>query len=309
MKKLCIVLAILICICGFSACKKDDHEPLNAIHSFSVEEDALEQVSGKNAKVVLLIGQSNATGLAINSYFEMNDSEEYAKAVAGYDDVLINYMVDNGTNTSNGRFEKVVPGQGRNKDFFGPELGIANQLTGKYDNSTVFILKYTWSGTVLDYQWMNGKYGRGELYNAAIEFFKTSLKYIKSKGYNIEIVGTCWMQGESDAFHEATYIRYYKNTQKMVEYFRKDLKGYSNSEFIFVDAGIAELENLWVNPTKINDAKKQYADENANAKYFSTQELGLTTLNEPVEGPDLAHYDSMSEYTLGKKFGELIFER
>ncbi len=306
MKKICIVLAILICICGFSACNKKGS--LHAIYSFSVQEDALETAYGKDAKVVLLMGQSNATGVALNTYFEKNDSEEYAKAVQGYDDVLINYMVDNGSNTSNGRFVKAVPGQGWKEGYFGPEVGLANKLAGQYNNATVFILKYTWSGTVLDYQWMNGKYGRGELYNAAISFFKTSLKYLKSKGYNVEIMAACWMQGESDAFVEETYSRYYTNTQKMVEYLRKDLNKYSDNKFIFVDAGIAEIDYLWVNSTKINDAKKKYAEDTEYSKYFSTQEMGLTTLYEPEESPDLAHYDSVSAFALGQKFGELIIE-
>ena len=307
MKKICIVLAILICICGFSACK-NKHESLNAVRSFSIQEDALEQVENKNAKVVILIGQSNATGCSWNSYFEKNAPQEYEKAVQGYEDVLTNFCTENTRNTSNGQFVRVVPGQGANSDTFGPEVGIANKLTGQFENTTVFIIKYAWGGSVLDYQWLNGNYGRGELYKASINFIKTSLNYIKSKGYTIDLSAVCWMQGESDAFFEETYGRYYKNTKKLVEFYRKDLKGYSKTKFTFIDAGIAEIDYLWVNPTKINDAKKQYAQDNENAKYFSTQELGLTTLTEPIESPDIAHYDSMSEFELGKKFGALILE-
>ena len=305
MKKICIVLAILICFCGFSACNKK-HKPLGAVQSFSIQEDALEQVENKNAKVVILIGQSNATGCSLNSYFEKNSPQEYEKAVQGYEDVLTNYCTENAGNTSDGKFVRVVPGQGANNETFGPEVGIANALTGQYENTTVFIIKYAWGGSVLDYQWLNGNYARGELYKASINFIKTSLDYVKSKGYSIDLSAICWMQGESDAFFEETYGRYYKNTKKLVEFYRKDLKGYSKTEFTFIDAGIAEIDYLWVNPTKINDAKKKYAQGNAHCEYFSTQELGLTTLNEPVETPDIAHYDSMSEFELGKKFGEII---
>lgn len=43
-------------------------------------------------------------------------------------------------------------------------------------------------------------------------------------------------------------------------------------------------------------------------RYFSTIDHGLTTLNEPYDEPDTAHYDSMSEIKLGRLFAEQIIK-
>lgn len=42
--------------------------------------------------------------------------------------------------------------------------------------------------------------------------------------------------------------------------------------------------------------------------YFSTADEGLTTLNEPIGEPDVAHYDAMSELKLGHLFGRHIIK-
>ena len=74
---------------------------------------------------------------------------------------------------------------------------------------------------------------------------------------------------------------------------------------MFVDAGIAEID-IWPEHNDVNKAKEKLASGNDYNKYFSTSSMGLATNLEPVEGPDLAHYDSISMIKLGQKFASYI---
>ena len=69
---------------------------------------SLEDGGGRRAKVIILIGQSNATGCSLNSYLEKNvPAEDFARYSAGFDSVLINYCLDDQKYTSAGEFRKV----------------------------------------------------------------------------------------------------------------------------------------------------------------------------------------------------------
>jgi hypothetical protein len=68
---------------------------------------------------------------------------------------------------------------------------------------------------------------------------------------------------------------------------------------VYVDAGISEIWNLW---QEINAIKVAYAAEADNRVYLDTVAAGLTTKNEPVEEPDIAHYDSDCVIRLGQMF-------
>lgn len=302
--KIFALLTALLLVFSVGCGKDDGVSGLGATKSFTVK-DTLETVENKTAKVVLLYGQSNATGVASNEYLKQNDFEAFSVASSGYDSVKINFITENGGNSSGGKFVPCKLGQAANANYFGPEVGIADILSKTYANETVFIIKYSWGGTVLDFQWLNGNYGKGELYEAANSFTVTSLEYLKKKGYKPIIEAVCWMQGESDSISDDMANKYYKNTEKLVGYLKADLKGYTDGDFKFIDAGIAEID-AWVKHDAVNTAKKNYAETHENCYYFSTAEMGLTTLNEPAGKPDIAHYDSTSMLKLGRKFGEFI---
>lgn len=300
-KVLCFLL--LIIVLSLTACN-NDNSSLGAIQSFEVE-DTLESVNNKTVKVILLYGQSNATGVAKNEYLSKNDPEAYDKALNGYNNVLINFITENGNNSSNNKFVTTKLGEGYNQNHFGPEIGIADTLSNHNSDETYFIIKYSWGGSILHNQWLNSKYKRGELYNAAMSFTITSLNYLKSKGYIPKIAGVCWMQGESDAVWRRVANKYYKNTKNLVSFLREDLEEFYDNNLLFIDAGIKEID-MWKYHKIVNNAKKKLSEENIYNIYFSTQDMSLTTNLEPIESPDLAHYDSLSMLYLGRKFASYI---
>ena len=260
---------------------------------------------GERVRVVLLLGQSNATGCALNSYLEKNvGNEQYSKYQKGFSNVLTNYSVDNQLNSSHGEFLETSVGFGHTAEYFGPELGIAEKVSSECPDETLVILKYTYSGSCLKTQWLD-KNSRGDIYKACMKFTKTYMDALLESNYNASIDAICWMQGESDAVGEAA-DEYYDNQKRFVSFLRADLDKYASEGGIyFIDAGIQE-GSVFPRYEIVNAAKARFASESLLNIYFSTAAAGLTTEHEPEQAPDLAHYDSMSELKLGHLFAEHI---
>jgi hypothetical protein len=267
--------------------------------------EALPDGEGKKTKVVLLIGQSNATGCSITEYLRQNiSSEDFERYENGFSSVLINYCLDDHSYTSNGKFVPVDLSCGAGEGFFGPEVGMAEVLSEAFPDETVVILKYTMSGYSLHYHWLSAGQ-RGSIYNAFLNFVETYMDALTEKNYDPEIGAICWMQGESDTT-EFKAERYYDNQTALVSYLREDLAKYANGDIYFIDAGISDspyCEPAW---REINEAKRRFSERSPLNIYFSTLELGLTVRNEPIGDPDWGHYDSVSELKLGKTFGEEV---
>jgi hypothetical protein len=113
------------------------------------------------------------------------------------------------------------------------------------------------------------------------------------------------MQGESDSFSVDNAKGYAKHLKNLIKDVREEFKPYASEDGIaFVDAYIAANPIYWVHYDLVNEAKKTVADLSDMNTVIDTVALGLTCSQEPVENPDLAHYDSLSELRLGAVFAE-----
>ena len=263
---------------------------------------------GRRVKVILLLGQSNASGSSIVSYLEKNaDPDDFARYRAGYPTVRINYCIDDHNVCSEGKYLPVDLTCGAADGFFGPEVGMADALSKAYPDETVMILKYTMSGYSLHYHWLSaGK--RGSIYDAFLVFVEANMKHLLSLGYDARIGAVCWMQGESDtsAFKAE---RYYDNRCAFVSYLREDLSPYAEEGGIyFIDAGISDGPYCLPGYPDVNEAKRRFSELSPLNRYFSTIEAGLVTVNEPEGDPDWGHYDALCELELGRLFGEQVIE-
>lgn len=269
--------------------------------------DYLEDGNNERVKVILLSGQSNASGVSSTQYLKSNiTEEEFEKYSNGFDNIYINYFVDNGNNTSNG-FVKAGLNQGCLQGYFGPELGLAKKLSENTDEK-VFIIKCSYSGTAISNLWnvKSYKFNEKRLYVAFKNFVKENIEYLKSKHYDIDIMSFCWMQGESDAINIVDAESYEKNLNNLVEAIRNDLKKYDNNIY-FLDALIAE-DTFWTYSKIVNEQKRQFADKSEYNIIIDTVSAKLTVHNEPLDNPDKAHYDSLSEIKLGELFANQILE-
>ena len=269
--------------------------------------DTLPDGQGKKAKVILLGGQSNASGCSRDEYLKKNVSaEKYSEYQNGYDNVYINYL--SGAKKSES-FIKCTTKQGEIEDGFGPELGLAEELHNKHPNELFFIIKYAWGGSNLYKQWLSpsSKGKTGQFYKEFVKYVNTSLEYLISKNYDIEIEGMCWMQGESDSVSYTIATEYKDNLTNFIKDIRKEFSKYKSSDGIaFVDAYIANNPTYWVYYEQINNSKQEVANLSSMNTVIDTIAHDLTCSNEPFDAPDLAHYDSLSEIKLGHLFAEEI---
>ena len=267
--------------------------------------DYLPDGEGKKATVILLGGQSNASGCTYDEYLQKNVSaEKYAEYQSGYDNVYINYI--SGLKASEG-FVKCATLQGELDGAFGPELGLAEKLHEMYPDRTFFIIKCAWGGTNLFEQWLSpssdGK--TGDLYRKFTDFVNANLEYLESKNYDIEVEAMCWMQGESDSFSVENGTDYAEHLTNFIGDIRGEFRRYAADDGIaFIDAYIADNPVYWVYCDLVNASKGAVAAASPMNALIDTISHGLSCSEEPAETPDLAHYDSMSELKLGHLFAE-----
>lgn len=272
-----------------------------------VVNDTLPDGNGKKAKVILLGGQSNASGCSSDEYLKKNVStEKYSEYEKGYDNVYINYL--SGAKLSEG-FVKCSTKQGEMNNGFGPELGLAEKLHETYPNEMFFIIKCAWGGTNLYEQWLSpssdGK--TGELYKKFVKYVDTSMEYLISKNYDVVIEGMCWMQGESDSFSTENATEYRDNLSNFIKDIRNKFSKYGAADGIaFIDAYIADNPAYWVYCDLVNNSKKEVSEMSTMNVVIDTISHGLSCSEEPIDTPDLAHYDSLSEIKLGHLFAEEI---
>lgn len=271
--------------------------------------DTLADGEGKTATVILLGGQSNASGNSSDDYLKQKVSpEKYEKYENGFDNVYINYV--SGLQVSN-EFVKCSVRQGEQPNYFGPELGLGEKLNEEYPDRTFFIIKCAWGGTNLYEQWLSpssdGK--TGKLYKQFVNFVEANLKYLKSKNYNVKLEAMCFMQGESDSFSVEHGKGYETSLNNFIKDIRTKFKRYaSNDGIAFIDAYIADNPMYWVYCEYVNNSKKAVAASSSMNVVIDTISAGLSCSEEPIDKPDMAHYDSLSELKLGHLFGEEVIK-
>jgi hypothetical protein len=267
--------------------------------------DTLPDGNGKEATVILLGGQSNASGCSLDGYLKKNVSaEKYAEYQNGFDNVYINYL--SGANMSQA-FVKCASLQGELPGSFGPELGLAEKLSQMYPDRTFFIIKCAWGGSNLYSEWLSpsSKGRTGKLYKQFEAFVETSIEYLVSKNYDVKIAGMCWMQGESDAVAVDTSEDYGTHLDNLIKDVREKFADYASENGIaFVDAYIAANPAYWVYYKAVNQGKQEVAERSELNVVVDTVTAGLTCDKEPEGAPDMAHYDSMSQIKLGHLFAE-----
>ena len=276
----------------------------------------------KKARVILLSGQSNAVGVGYVKYLPKHFDEKTINVFKyGYENILIHYISHNKENEG---FESVKVNQTeRTKDTLGPEVGIAKKLTEKYPSEQFFVIKCAFGGSDMNTGWRSPSSGAPYDENRVVEYAKAindskfrfpgwcyheqiraiddGFAALREMGYEPEIIAFCWMQGESDSGNPIAAEPYIERYDCLV----RDLRERYSSAFencTYIEAGISAE---WGNYAKMNENKKAYAEKNGH-RFIDTIAAGLTTLYEPEEKPDTAHYDVSSTVKLGELFAEFI---
>ena len=327
----------------FSGIKKEDAA------KFKVEGvDFDKQNTEKRASVIVLAGQSNMEGNTrawdnyttsnyLKNYCNASSDHDYDELETGYDNIQISYhnnfpyagsgplgnFTDNRHNYSNeedflaGEFIKTKVGEGLSTNYFGPELGIAEQIHKSAPNEKVYIIKFGAGGTNFNERaaWSSPSSGKtGILYGSLTQFVYNNLKLIAEDGYTPVIKALCYMQGESDSNISVDWAsnRYKNYLNNMVNDFKNEFASFAvdnnagNINFIdgkiYVGAG-----SQWANGTAINTAKQQIADSNTH-NFVINESTNYPINGNGYGGGDIYHYDVDGTLSLGNEFAKTIID-
>lgn len=294
-KAMWIVLLSILILCFMNACNGKEEENMNDGLSLNEKTEKTEK-----AHVILLAGQSNASGISCVQYLKKTFSDDkISEYTNGYENIQICYYVDNDNISS--EFVSVALGQGHTENHFGPEIGIAEYLSQHYPTEKFYIIKASQSGSSITEDWQESD----ETYNRMITGIENGFQKLEKMHLEPEWFATCWMQGESDAWDISRADNYYHLQSDLMERLQKHFSKYiSDKGLSLIDAGISDNAE-WVYHEKVNEAKKQYASENPWNYYLDTQAAGLTY---DQDNQDHAHYDAASMIQLGQMFGDKIGE-
>ena len=277
----------------------------------------------KIASVIILAGQSNAVGVGHVEYLPRHYSpEKIAEYNVGYPSILINYYSHN--IKSNGFVPTGLHCTELKGGTLGPEVGMAERLHALYPDREFFIVKCATGGTSLWRDWLSPSGGpeydpnayaespakavynvdnglpmpTGWHFNELVKITRESLDWFEANGYEPEIRGFCWMQGEADACDATTNAQYGARYDALVKDYRAAFPAYTEN-CVFADAGVS---TTWPFYREMNAFKEEYAATHSLCAYVETIGNGLTTAYEPEPQNDPYHYDVNSTIDLGHLF-------
>jgi len=288
---------------------------------------AFAEGENKKIRVIFLCGQSNAVGYARLHTLDKQYQTEYPE-------VLL-YNGGDGVVKERNTWVGVRPGQGTsnlNTACFGPELGMASVFSQEEEQYA--IIKFAWGGTAI-YQlgdinnnpnnhsnwhgpWDGVQPARtlsqinentsGDLYVSFMNTARAGLSSLKKMGYEIEIGGLVWMQGEADGEdrfntkkHQAA-AAYEHNLTELFAAFRRELGEIAGQDLSEMPIVLGEI----------------YADSQYIAEKHTIIQAQNNVVRQPntylVETDDLPidpqddgwHWYGPEAYALGRRFAEKL---
>ena len=271
--------------------------------------------------VVIMAGQSNMAGCTQIKYVS---SQYIGEDRANNISTTNEYVLISDKNNNNNKFDGVNLNFGSDQYSFGPEVGIAETLSKKFNNKTnkkIYLIKYAIGGTDLYQDWqsptMTNTEQGGYLFSQLTEYVDTMFNQLNDEGLNPKLVAILWMQGENDAMTEIKAKDYGNNLKMFVNDLRIKYNKYATTKKLnFIDAYINshfEYHDI------VNSEKKKFAKLSKYNYCLNTLAPNLvidgvngltTTLEDSYAiGPiDPNHYDSLSMLKLGNMMGEQLLK-
>lgn len=226
--------------------------------------------------VVILAGQSNATGYPLNVDCTVTPDatvQIYADGTA----------IDAGLA---GALNDLALGYGGDATKFGPEIGLAAELVRLEPATTWKIVKYTEPGTDISTHWAHGTAGHTALLSTVSDAL-TAIGAATLRGF-------AWMQGESDSTYVDNAVRYERLLRALVTDLRSDL---SVSDLPFAVGRIAWHAD-WPFAATVRAGQDRTTHALAACRIVETTDLGML--------PGEHHYDAPGTLELGRRFARAI---
>lgn len=257
-------------------------------------------VSEPKIKVYLIAGQSNAEGYTYTQYLD----PQYAgvqKKVLYY---MSGYPKTDPPNVDD-VWEYVQPGEGLDIDHFGPELGMGNILAPSADGEYVAIIKYAWGGTSLSGPWCPpasrtppgsaSTDSVGNLYTNFINTVGNGISKLKVQGFDPEIDGMVWLQGDNDAGTPDVSNAYNQNLKNFI----KDVRGDLSVPNLPIVVSQVYSSMVWPFIQTIRKAEADVVSETPNTALVTGDDL-------PYADYDYYHYSADSQWKIGQRNGSAL---
>lgn len=322
-----------VTISNFNYTKSEEF--INALKATVPQED-------KKIDVYLIAGQSNASGCTNINVYEAAETDPHY--LAGYNNIY--YMGSAGANWMNKKdFGLSRAGLGENNGRIGPELGMAKGLSAYYNEESgkkAVMIKYAVGGTNLqdavgglnssDGNWcpptwleQHGKVNSslsGGLFDKFMKEFTQRWQELKAMGYQPEVKGLYWMQGEADKGSPDTYAKIFKVFASDFRNSITEISGQDCSNMpIFIGeiaetSGSADAGTVAINKAFI--AMQNKLTTKGDAKYVENTYIiksgtfPINALNSNgtsyAVGSDSWHWKWQDAITIGKLVGESIIQ-
>ncbi|MGB0768684.1 MAG: sialate O-acetylesterase [Phycisphaeraceae bacterium] len=240
---------------------------------------------GTPIKVFLAGGQSNMRGRATVLDKSNGNAQNLPVDMRGEQtDVL---MVRGSQNRVGDTLDYLQPGYSEeDPGSFGPEVPFGRTIADLFPEENFAILKYARGGTNLRSNWNPDNPNEND-YDKFIQTVNNGLQLLTDAGYDVQIVGMIWHQGESDAFDQTAENLTYQ--PDLVD-FIADIRSNYGEDLPFMIGGINDVRDG-------TDFIIQQQQAVATSDDFATF----------VRGDDLTfaddfHFDAPGMITLGERF-------
>lgn len=214
----------------------------------------------KTVDLFIWAGQSNAQGWTGNAAAYPEDKE-------GLDESILLHWTFFGKESSAGEWVQMQPQRGRYPaGHFGPEVSFSREL--KKANYHPAIFKYCLGGTGLARDWKAP--GAGGIYDHMVKDLQSAIATLNQKGYDVNIRGLIWIQGESDAGDENAAAAYGANLKRMIDHLRTEVL---HREDLKIILGVDEQHTFVQQRPVVVEAQKHLAEQDPNIIYTSMYDL------------------------------------
>ncbi|NJL36963.1 MAG: sialate O-acetylesterase [Leptolyngbyaceae cyanobacterium SM1_4_3] len=174
---------------------------------------------------------------------------------------------------------------------FGMEVSLGRSLSESLYQS-VALVKYAVDGTNLGEQWQPRNCA---LYCAMRDRVKMAIADLEDQGYEVEVAGFFWMQGESDALYRPWAIRYDRNLTRLFAQTRRDFGSDLPMVYGMVSGDPEQIPYLHT----VRTAMQEFDQRNHRAIAVETEDYTK---------PDSIHWDTASTLKAGEEFASAWLE-
>ncbi len=251
----------------------------------------------KKIQIVLIGGQSNAVGCTNKDTLDEKDRDYHLENVYLYQEG--NFHSDYTKRVMKG----IYWGLGHDPAQMGIEYGMAYMLN--HEQPEVGFIRLAWGGTNVGFHWQTtfdkipqSTEDKGYCYYEFVNTVRRGLEAYKQAGFEPEIKGMVWMQGESDADKTEEWARAYKkNLDALTACIRKEL---ALPDLKIIVGGISTQTFMAAYADIVREEQQAFCKDDKNAIYFDNMDVELS--------PDNLHYSANGSFVLGKRFGEKVKE-